>query len=251
MEIHLTLVNVQDDEAGKKAISNAYYTIMVDYSKTNQWVYDNTHKDNYFNYGHVGVFERLKEDSWEFKDYDGNGTIDRVQSGVNDVQVIFTPSATNQDLAAITSQYLLFDEVEDNYENLYAIIRWCALLNGNLPANVYGIWSNLGTGYNGSSQSDNSQFRITFVTSADIGDHAIFERNTSKRTDRYFGVSPVGLWQLMRQLANNHTDYGRSIDESQPIYDVFGSLLRLFPTPNAALGEYTGIDAQSFFDYKS
>ena len=29
----------------------------------------------------------IKEDSWEFKDYDGNGTIDRVQSGVNDVQV--------------------------------------------------------------------------------------------------------------------------------------------------------------------
>ena len=243
--------NVQDD-AGKKAISNAYYTIMVDYSKTNQWVYDNTHKDNYFNYGHVGVFEIEKEDSWEFKDYDGNGTIDRVQSGVNDVQVTFTPSATNQDLAAITSQYFtLYDEVEDNYENLTQLLDGGALLNGNLPANVYGIWSNLGTGYNGSSQSDNSQFRITFVTSADIGDHAIsLGAEYEQRTDRYFGVSPVGLWQLMRQLANNHTDYGRSIDESQPIYDVFGSFTQVsFPTLNAAPGEYTGIDAQSFFDY--
>ena len=35
----------------------------------------------------MGVFEIEKEDSWEFKDYDGNGTIDRVQSGVNDVQL--------------------------------------------------------------------------------------------------------------------------------------------------------------------
>ena len=32
---------------------------------------------------------------------------------------------------------------------------------------------NIGYGYNGSNQSDNSQFRITAVGSADIGDHAL------------------------------------------------------------------------------
>jgi hypothetical protein len=46
-------------------------------------------------------------------------------------------------------------------------------LNGRRPTNVYGLWQNIGYGYNGSNQSDNSQFRITAVGSADIGDHAL------------------------------------------------------------------------------
>ena len=116
---------------------------------------------------------------------------------------------------------------------------------------MYGVWRNLGRSYNGSNQSDNSQFRITFVTSADIGDHAIsLGAEFEQRTDRYFGVSPVGLWGLMRQLANSHTDYGRSIDLSNPEFATFGSFTQVsFPTLNAAPGDFSGTDAQSFFDY--
>ena len=244
----------QNNQEGedRKAISNAYYTLMVDYSKTTASTFDNTHGDNYFNYGHVGRFDIIKEDSWEFRDFDGNGTIDRVQSGVNDVEVIFTPSETNTDLAAITNQYFtLYDDVFDNYENLTQILDGGGLLNGNIPQDVYGVWRNLGRSYNGSNQSDNSQFRITFVTSADIGDHAIsLGAEFEQRTDRYFGVSPVGLWGLMRQLANSHTDYGRSIDLSNPEFATFGSFTQVsFPTLNAAPGDFSGTDAQSFFDY--
>ena len=229
---------------------------MVDYSKTTASTYDNTHGDNYFNYGHVGRFDIIKEDSWEFRDFDGNGTIDRVQSGVNDVQVNFTPSETNRDLAAITNQYFtLYDDVFDNYENLTQVLDGGGLLNGNRPQNVYGVWSNLGRSYGGSSKEDNSQFRITFVTSADIGDHAIsLGAEFEQRTDRYFSVNPFrttnGLWGLMRQLANSHTDYGRSIDLFNPEYATFGSFTQVsFPTLNAAPGNFSGTDAQSFFDY--
>ena len=71
----------------------------------------------------MGRFDIIKEDSWEFRDFDGNGVIDRVQSGVNDVEVVFTPSETNIDLAAITNQYFtLYDDVFDNYENLNQIL---------------------------------------------------------------------------------------------------------------------------------
>ena len=126
-----------------------------------------------------------------------------------------------------------------------------ALLNGNRPTSVYGLWRNIGYGYNGSSNQDNSQFRITAVGSADIGDHAIslgFEYE--QRTDRYFGVSPIGLWTVMRQLANSHTDYGRGIDEGQPIYNNFGSFTQIsFETLNTAPGEFSGSDPQSYFDY--
>ena len=167
--------------------------------------------------------------------------------GVNDDSIIFTPSTTNADMAAITTQYFsLYDEVAGNYENITQLLDGGALLNGRRPTNVYGLWQNIGYGYNGSNQSDNSQFRITAVGSADIGDHALslgFEYE--QRTDRYFGVAPIGLWGLMRQLANSHTDYGRGIDESQPIYNNFGSFTQIsFETLNTAPGTYSGSDPQ-------
>ena len=155
-------------------------------------------------------------------------------------------------MAAITSQYFtLYDQVAGNYENTTQLLDGGALLNGRRPTSVYGLWRNIGYGYNGSSNQDNSQFRITAVGSADIGDHAIslgFEYE--QRTDRYFGVSPIGLWTVMRQLANSHTDYGRGIDEGQPIYNNFGSFTQIsFETLNTAPGEFSGSDPQSFFDY--
>ena len=244
--------NVVEEGQSQKGVKNAYYTIMVDYSKNYGWVEDATHGDNYFNYGHVGTFDILKSPSYEFEDFDGNGVLDLVQTGVNDDQIIFTPSQTNVDLASITSQYFtLYDEVLGNYENTTQLLDGNALLNGMRPANVYGLWDNIGYGYNGSNKTDQTQFRITAVGSADIGDHAIsvgveFEQ----RTDRYFGVAPVGLWTLMRQLANKHTDYGRGIDEGQPIYTNFGSFTQIdFATLNTAPGEFSGTDPQSFFDF--
>ena len=122
-------------------------------------------------------------------------------------------------MAAITTQYLtLYDDVAGNYENITQLLDGGALPNGRRPSSVYGLWRNIGYGYNGSNRSDNTQFRITAVGFADIGDHAIslgFEYE--QRTDRYFGVSPIGLWTIMRQVSNSHTDYGRGIDESRPI----------------------------------
>ncbi len=244
--------NVAEEGKDQRGVKNAYYTIMVDYSKNYGWVEDKDHGDNYFRYGHIGKFDISKTDSYEFKDFDGNGVLDYVQTGVNDDSINFLPSATNQDMAAITTQYFdLYNEVAGNYENVTQLLDGNALLNGMRPQSVYGLWDNVGYGYNGSNQSDNSQFRITAVGSADIGDHAIsvgveFEQ----RTDRYFGVAPVGLWTLMRQLANSHTDYGRGIDENQPTYNNFGSFTQIsFATLNTAPGEYSGDDSQSFFDY--
>ena len=46
---------------------------MIDYSERNQFVQDDTHGDNYFNYGYLGRFEIEKGRSYEFTDFDGNG----------------------------------------------------------------------------------------------------------------------------------------------------------------------------------
>ena len=244
--------NNAQSEGESKGIKNAYYTLMVDYSRNYGWVEDQTHGDNYFNYGHIGKFDIYKTKSYEQTDYDGDNFVDLVQSGINDDSIHFSPSSLNNDMAAITNQYFsLYDGIAGNYENITQLLDGGALLNGMLPTSVYGLWRNIGYAYNGSSKSDNSQFRITAVGSADIGDHAFslgFE--FEQRTDRYFGVSPVGLWTLMRQLANSHTDYGRGIDESQVSVGNLGSFTTYdFAVLNSAPGEFSGTDAQAFFDY--
>ncbi len=243
----------EGEEPKKGGVKNAYYTIMVDYSKSYSRAEDDTHDDNYFNYGHIGKFEIEKARSYEFTDYDNNGVIDRVQSGINDVEVTFTPSSTNGDMAAITNQYFsLYDDVVENYENLTQLQDGGALLNGILPQSVYGLWNNIGYAYDGSSKQNQSQFRVTGIGSADVGDHALsvgFE--FEQRTDRSFSVnSPVYLWQLMRQLSNSHTDGGRALDESQATLSYYGSFLNVdFATLNGAPGAFSGNDAQAFFDY--
>lgn len=239
-----------DDEGKSSGISNAYYTIMVDFSQSTQIVEDDTHKDKYFNYGYVGKFETIQEKTYEFKDTDGDLIPDaRVHNGYNDVEVLFTPSEDNPELAALTNQYFsLYDDVTGHYEDFSQIRNGGALVNGERPQDVYDLWRNIGYTYNGSSKYDNTQFRVTAMGSADIGDHAItlgFEYE--QRVDRGFSVSPVSLWSNMRLLANNHI---QELDVENPYVSNFGSYTSYdYNRLNAAPGDYSASDAQSFFDY--
>lgn len=239
-----------DDEGKSGGISNAFYTIMVDYSQSTQVVEDDTHEDRYFNYGYVGKFETIQERSYEFVDTDGDFIPDeRRHNGFNDVEVIYTPSDENSDLAALTNQYFgLYDEVEGYYEDFGQIRNGGGLLNGERPVDVYGLWRNIGYQYNGSSKNEQTQFRITAMGSADIGDHAVaigFEYE--QRVDRAFNVNPVGLWTQMRLLTNSHT---QELDVENGYESNFGSFSSFdYERLNAAPGDYSATDAQSFFDY--
>ena len=237
------------EEGSEGGVKNAFYTIMVDYSKSYRKLTDPKHGDNFFNYGYVGKFETERVASYSPMMDDNNNVIGIEHDGFNDVEVTFTPSTVNNGLAALTSQYFtLYDDVVDNYENFNQIQDGGGLLNGMNPQNVYNIWSNVGTRYNGFGKIENSQLRVTGQGSADIGDHAVsvgFE--WEQRVDRSFTVSPISLWTHMRQLANNHI---RELDKSQSTVEWFGSYPRItYERLNAAPGDYSGNDAQAYFDY--
>ncbi|HAE31172.1 MAG TPA: hypothetical protein DCF89_08655 [Flavobacteriales bacterium] len=234
-----------DPEAKQALIKNIYYTVSADFSKFNNWVEDYTHGDNLFNYGYVGKFETYRRNSYQW-----NNELQSLEhNGFDDYLVEFTPSETNTELAAITSQYYsIYDDPIDNYENFTQILDGNALLNGMLPSNVYGIWGNIGTQYNGYQRTDNQQFRVVAMGSADIGNHAVsigFEYE--QRQDRFFSASPVALWTHLRQLTNNHII---ELDYSKPTITNIGSITQIdYARLNAAPGEYVGSDAQAFFDY--
>ena len=89
-----------------------------------------------------------------------------------------------------------------------------ALLNGDGPDGVYGMYSAPGSVSSGYSKSEESQIGANASLSLTIKDHDlklgyIFE----KRASRYFGVSPYSLWTLMRSSANYHIS---ELDKDNP-----------------------------------
>ena len=252
-----------NDKKGSK-LKSANYTLMVDYSKSKSDTYDPTHKYNMFNYGHVGKFVTNRTASYEF-----NEDLQRWEhNGFKDLEVNFTPSATNAALASITTQYYnLYQGLPiGRYENLFQLQQGNALRNGDAPQSVYGIWSNIGTPFNFFGKNENDQFRVTGSGSLVFGDHSIslgFE--FEQRVDRGWtsGTStngstngPIGIWSIARQLMNFHIE---ELDYSTGVLSDSGSFkaityqrLNTGYANQSGTGEYGGQlnnDNQSFFDY--
>lgn len=267
--------NAIDEEGNERqsGVKNVYYSLMVDYSKGYRRTEDESLGDDIFRYGYIGKFQRnqfktyspvFDEQTGAFKYYE--------MTGYGELLRYLPDSTTQNEVAALIAQqvvdYVAFDPresflsqspVTNEYTNTLAgesmfleteYLTNLGLLNGNQPSSVYSMWTNFGTQYNGYSITDNSQFRITGAGSASIGNHAIqlgfeFER----RNDRFFSVSPVGLWSLMRRSVNTHIE---ARDVSNPIFtessrrDVVIDYNKL----NASPGDYYGFDdPQSHFDY--
>jgi outer membrane receptor protein involved in Fe transport len=221
------------DENSASTIKNAFYSVQVDYTHTQQTIQDPTNKDNFFDYGYVGKFETVKAPSfrdaftidpatgdttYEYTDPDGNGIPYAQVGNPNDTIVNFTPGNVNQYTQAYTSQYYQLAEgnYQQYYNTLFSIAAQGGLINGQLPRNTYSLWNSVGTTYNLYQEFETNQFRVSAQVSADIKDHAIvagFEYE--QRQDRSFGINPVGLWGLARLKAN---EYNQQPDYSSPIY---------------------------------
>jgi hypothetical protein len=263
--------NTKEGSASK--VKSFYYSLMVDYSKSKNDVYDPNHKYSMFNYGHVGTFTTTRRPSYEFD----QATQTFVHNGFRDVQVDFSPSETNAALAAITTQYynIYAGDPENHYENLFQIQQGNALRNGDAPSAVYQMWSNIGTPYNYFGKTENDQFRVTGSGSVNIGDHAIslgfeyeqrFDRGWTSGTTTSGGTNgPLGIWSIARQLTNFHI---KELDMNSGVVSDSGSFKAItYDRYNSGYayqsgtGEYGGQggkvdqygnpiqDNQSFFDY--
>lgn len=200
------------DKESASVVKNAFYTVMVDYSKAFQQREDETHGDNFFAYGHIGFFDIERRKRYSLVDVNQGVSGDEYYalSGYEDVKVTFTPSEDNKDLASITSGYFnLFKDDSSKTESFAQIRSNGGIVNGESGATIYGDWNNIGTQNNRFDKLDRNQFRVTASGSADIGDHAItMGVEYEQRIDRYFLVNPrvtnSNLWQEMRQSANFH-----------------------------------------------
>lgn len=265
-------------EASATTIKNAYYTVQADYSQRKRTDWDDSHKDNLFNYGYVGEFRSFQTNDYSFGTDELTGLDGLIHQTFVDTLIGFTPNTDlNPEAAAYTSQYYdlygwegydadgnaIFDQEaaqnpnnpdEQNFflRNFVNIQGNGGLRNGDSPSAIYGMWRNSALQGNNYGVLNQNQFRVSALGSADIKDHAIsigFEYE--QRVDRFFNIAPTTLWSIGRQLTNNHI---QNLDFNNPDVQYFGT----FPTitytrQNASEGEYdatkTGGESQSWFDY--
>ena len=226
-----------EEENSAATIKNAFFTIQGDYTN-NQYTYiDADHQYDLFKYGYVGEFNTYKQNI-----YSGGTAIDsstgiiytgQIHSGWGDTLYTFDENKyTNSDLANYTSAYYqMFSDYglasfvgasNDGIIRTAADLRGQGLRNGDLPASVYSLYGNHGTMYNGAAKQENTQTTFKAAGSADIKDHEFsFGFEFEQRDDSYWGMGPMGMWGLMRQLTNKHI-LQRDLANPLPVYDNNG-----------------------------
>ncbi len=237
-----------DKNKSSSAIKNAFYQIQMDYEKAKAKTQDDSHKDRIFEYGYIGKFNTYKEKTYDYKTIviDGKNYTGWIHNGYADT--LLTYDASSGTYNPIASKYTAqaYDLNPMGFVSDIYLVNARGLTNGTRSDNVYGLWYNTGREYNGYSYYDNDQFRVTASGSADIKNHALvvgFEYE--QRTERSYGISPVGLWGLMRQLANQRNT---QLDTAHPnlVYqDYFGdgdtvNYNRLY-TPGQTTGFYENV----------
>jgi len=219
-------------EENSSIIKNAYYSIQVDYTQRKLTEQNENHEDRLFDYGYIGSFATTKipfvvsgnttpnpPGITYWVNPNTGDSIQNIQLDFTDTLVTYNGAGVNPVTQAYTDQY--FQLAGSNYDDFYSTLGEIAsqggLVNGQMPGSVYAMWTNPGTTYGLYRITDQSQIRATAMVSADIKDHAIvagFEYET--RTDRSYGIVPIGLWGLMRLRANENN---QQLDFSSPIYD--------------------------------
>src|SRR5204862_4629168 len=91
-------------EASKKSgIKNAYYSIQVDYSRRNQNVEDPDHKNNLFDYGYIGKYQRFRAPTYALHTASALGDSTYwAQTGFRDTLVTYVPGDKNPSISAMT-----------------------------------------------------------------------------------------------------------------------------------------------------
>jgi outer membrane receptor protein involved in Fe transport len=211
----------------KQLISNAYYTMQVDYQRDfSKYEHPDFGKD-IFKYGYVGKFNTDYTSIYQQGGKDDTTGITGVKLILDHVstKVNYERSDMNPYLANYTSQY--FNEVGTPATNLQAINAQGGIINGYYPSGIYNRFAGPGAYVSGYGRSTNDQFAIGIDASFDLQPgktrHAIeFGLGYQQRIISGYSANNFGggnnLWQYARLLTNRHI----TLDTKNPIFIVGG-----------------------------
>ncbi|MBK8196184.1 MAG: TonB-dependent receptor [Lewinellaceae bacterium] len=197
-------------DASRVTISNANYQLQFGFERGTGSTYDPRHEDRLFDYGYIG---RFKFNELPVAGPNDSGMI--VHQG-NLIQFAgFDPGyvdASGQTVVPNTQLNAYNEFALQDLNNPGAAFNSYLAQNGRVSAVYDDIWSgmhtNTGLVYNNYSKSENDIMTLTATAGFDLrlgrsGTHSIqFGLLNEQRTDRNWGVSPIGLWTLANQSVN-------------------------------------------------
>ncbi len=208
-------------EKTQSILSNSFFKFLASYENILDKTQSAVFKDNLFDYGYVGKFDRnyLEKDfafNYAYTDafnLHGQKINAYAYQGRRELPVQFTPADINTDAGLYTS-YLLAHSGPVTFGSGY-ITGNNGLVNGDNPQSVYTLFSNFGNYPTTYRKEINEQFRIATSFNTDIKNHALtFGLEFDQRINSFFAINATDLWTAMRQDANNHT---RELDTSNAI----------------------------------
>lgn len=249
--------NNTSSDTSKKAkamISNAYYTVQVDYDVTNQKTEDPTFKRNLFDYGYVGKFTQNRVPLYQFgKDTASGRSAIILQSLDGLAGIDFQASDKNPILANYTKNVYANTNQLGFLSDLSQVVRNKGLMNGDFPNTAMSLngqtIGNIGAGLTGYNYLNNTQIGLHADASFDfkptngkraithaIGFGLYYEQRSYSSYAAGINIGGAGdnsLWNKMRSLTNSHI---LAFDYSNPRFIHNGK-------------EYTRaqIDSYSFF----
>ena len=238
-----------DDNTTSK-IKNVLFDVLGSYQRQYSESYHKDFRDDYFKYGHVGIFERTFEPTYALSrmDIDGDGALEYVyeQNGWLESNVDFTPSKYNPGLSAYTNQLYndeMFAEYRGSLINFVNIRQLNGLVNGDLPSLIYSRFTNIGSVASSAySKTEQQSIYAAAKISADLGKHSLeLGFQYDQQIYRSYSLVAGSLWTLMRQEANQQIMY-RNLDN--PIIDNTGDI------PYVKYDRNYDEGSQTFFDKK-
>ncbi len=207
------------DSDSKPLVTDAFYTVRVDYQTSLSSTKHAIHGDNIFDYGYVGKFDHYRTPFYRFNDgekqfIDQNGdTVTRrgffELAGYTDTLLTFEASDLNPERARYTTNF--FDNAEALDQRVFSdgqVFQGLGVINGFSLQNTYSLFLNPGTNASGFSKSQNERFSayamgeasLNFKNKHDLQFGITYEQNLSSA----YSLNANGLWTLMPQLANSH-----------------------------------------------
>ncbi|MDI1356548.1 MAG: TonB-dependent receptor [bacterium] len=220
-----------DKTKTQSVLKNSFFKFLVSYENVLNKTEDARHKDNYFNYGYIGKFDRkFLDQNWAYN-YDfspnfvlttptGTQSINSyTYTGRRELPLSFTPSNINPD-APIYTSYLI---ANSNPNSIYMgyLQGNNGLVNGDTPESIYNLFNNFGEYPTTAFKQIREQFRIATSFNTDIKDHALsIGLEFDQRVNSYYNVNGAGLWTRIRPGTGIVDAHTRSLDLSNPILNT-------------------------------
>lgn len=218
----------------KPVISNAYYTLQLDYQRTKSSTERSDFKQNLFDYGYVGKFTQSRVPIYTYgKDSlsGRNGIILQTYDAVSGIK--FEASDKNPVLANYTKAVFENANRLGFLADYNSVQAYQGLMNGDFPRAALSVQNagitGVGAAMSGYSYNTFDQYGLHADASFDFrpgkGKNAIThaiqfglyyeQRSSSAYSANITNGTGTSLWLQMLSLANNHI---RGLDYANPIY---------------------------------